>query len=92
MEDRLPMLRGRRWTLILVTTVVLCLGIVANVQCRDLVNEVFPRRALVTPVLVMDVDLIEYCVNNVTVSAQGGYSSCDRAAWRRCSRRDGTGR
>lgn len=51
----MPRMRG--WRLILVGTIVLCLGAVATVQCRELVNEVFPRRALVTPVLVMDVDL-----------------------------------
>jgi hypothetical protein len=51
------MLRLRGWKPMLVGAAVLFLGVIASVQCKELVNEVFPRRALVTPVLVMDVNL-----------------------------------
>jgi hypothetical protein len=51
------MLRLRGWKLILVGAAVLFLGAITSVQYKELVNEVFPRRAVVTPALVMDVNL-----------------------------------
>lgn len=58
-NGRLSTLWSHGWQRVLAGVLVLFIGASAIVQCGRLANEIFPRRTLVTPVLVMDVDLSE---------------------------------
>ena len=51
---------GRRWTRRRLISVYLLLAVVfvLSVCCSRIMNEVIPRRAVVTPILSMDVDLL----------------------------------